>query len=163
MLRSRLVGLALALAAGTALVAPTVPATPAWAFAGIKCTLLKPFSFHIHIPMSPPAGPVLGALALGGCDGNTGGQGAFLFSTTQHEIIYWVNGRTTELGSAQVSTNENDPDTSGTCGWPEYEVSGVVKADTTGSAPVLGKYTYEVCDLYPTYVVNEPGSSVKIG
>ena len=167
MLRPRLVGLALALAAGTAAIAPMVPATAASAFAGIKCTSLKPFSISIRPPFSPAAIGDSSGVILQGCDGDTGGTGGFVFSTTQHEIIYWSNGKTTELGRASVSSTENDPDPGGTCPptLSETEVSGVVKTDTTGSAPVLGKYTYEVCTntAYFGLVGNEPGSGVKIG
>jgi hypothetical protein len=119
---------------------------------------------------SPSAGTLVpGDEVLNGCDGNTGGRGWFTFSTTQPQIITWANGQTTELGRAKVTTTENDPDTRGTCGGPstpstEYDIRGVVEADTTGSAPALGKYTYEVCGYPPTdAVVNEPGSKVKVG
>ena len=86
---------------------------------------------------------------------------SFRFSTTQPRIITWFNDRTTELGGAKVSTTENEPDTRGEHPplTPPYEVSGVVKADTTGSAPVLGRYTSQVC---AASVADEPGSEVKI-
>src|SRR6516225_10522938 len=85
--RPRVVGFALALAAGTALIAPMMPATPAWAFVGIKCTSLG------FVSAPPPGGPypLDGAVAaLGGCDGNTGGKGVFTFSTTGPQIITWA-------------------------------------------------------------------------
>jgi hypothetical protein len=81
--------------------------------------------------------------------------------TTQPQIITWFNDRTTELGGAKVSTTENEADTSGEHPplTPAFEVSGVVKADTTGSAPGLGRYTSQVC---AASVADEPGSKVKI-
>jgi hypothetical protein len=85
-------------------------------------------------------------------------------STTGPQIITWANGRTTELSHAHVSTTENDPDARGKCPpYPTYEglFSGVVKADTTGSAPVLGNYLYELCGGLVPYL--EPGSNVEIG
>jgi hypothetical protein len=142
-----------------------MPATPAWAFVGIKCTSL---GFVSAPPLGGPY-PLDGAVAaLGGCDGNTGGKGVFTFSTTGPQIITWANGQTTELSRDHVSATENDPDTRGTCSYPgsEGRFTGVVKADTTGSAPVPGKYHYELCGeagfpgLPP---VLEPGSKVKIG
>jgi hypothetical protein len=161
--RPGVIPLALAFAAGTAIIAPTVPASAASAFVGIKCTSLRPFSIHIPIGFSPAAIPDGAGVALSGCDGNTGGFGVFPFSTTQSQTITWANGKTTELGGANVSTTDYDPDTRGTCppSLPEYKATGVVMADTTGSAPVLGKYSYEVC-TDGSFVENEPGRKVKI-
>jgi hypothetical protein len=160
-LRPHLVGLALALVAGTALIAPMVPATAASGFVGIKCTSLTTF----HLPPLPGWSPAADfpGLILSRCDGNTGGAGSFTFSQTSSQIITWSNGKTTELSPAKVSTTEYDPDPRGTCNrrQTEFKATGVVEADTTGSAPVLGKYTYEVCS-YGDFV-NEPGSGVKIG
>ena len=108
--------------------------------------------------------PTEETLTTQGCDGNTGGGVSSRFLTTQPQIITWFNDRTTELGGAKVSTTENEPDTRGEHPplTPPYEVSGVVKADTTGSAPVLGKYHYELCFVNGVFE-NEPGSNVKIG
>jgi hypothetical protein len=143
-----------------------VPATPAWAFVGIKCTSLE----FLSIPGTGFNGALV---ALSGCDGNTGGGGLFTFWTTQHQIITWANGQTTTLSRAYLNSGtETDPD--GGCYSPfETRISGAVKADTTGSAPVPGNYHYELCPGggvnipgvghigFPPYL--EPGSSVKIG
>jgi hypothetical protein len=131
-----------------------VPATPAWAFVGIKCTSLQVLS-------GPPF-----LFELNGCDGNTGGGGLFTLSTTRHQIITWANGQTTTLGRAYVSNSGTETDPDGGC-YPPFEsrFSGVVKADTTGSAPVPGNYHYELCSAgipgFPPSL--EAGTNVKIG
>jgi hypothetical protein len=138
-----------------------VPATAATAFVGIKCTSLK------FLSGAPPDGySVLdgAVVALGGCDGNTGGGGSFTFWVRQHQTITWANGQTTTLSRAYGSTFDG-PETDPDAGCNEARVTGVVKADTTGSATVPGNYHYELCGAQfpgvPPFL--EPGSNVKIG
>jgi hypothetical protein len=102
--------------------------------------------------------------SLSGCTSNTRVQGTFQLSTTSSETLTWTNGTTTKLGRATTSTTEKDTDTKGTCpsGWQEWEVSGAVKSDTAGSAPVPGTYKMELCAVGAA-AQNEPGSKVKIG
>lgn len=158
MLRSRIVGLVTAVTAATAVPIVAIGlATPASAaFIGIKCTAVKAAS-HTD-----------GLYHLSGCNGNTGGGGSFALEEGSSQIISWTNGRTTRIGGATIRLTEADKDAKGSCpsGTTEFAVSGAVKADTTGSAPVPGRYSFEACEkASPTGYLNtnEPGSIVKFG
>jgi hypothetical protein len=121
-------------------------------FVGIKCAHLT--------------GNVSSTFTLSGCNGNTGGASQPVANLATGGPITWVNGKSTTFGKPTISSTEHDADPKGKCpaGTAESEVSGAVTADTTGSAPVPGKYKLEVCLNSTTgAVTNEPGSKIKIG
>jgi hypothetical protein len=129
------------------------------AFVGIKCKTLTG---------SDATG---GTVTLSNCSGNTGGSSTPLSisALAAGGTITWTNGKTTTLGTPTLSgeTDTAKDALKGSCpaGTTETEAKGAVTADTTGSAPVPGKYSLEVCvaNSPGTSITNEKGSAVKIG
>jgi hypothetical protein len=126
------------------------------AFVGIKCKTLT--------------GTTTTTVTLSSCSGNTGGSSIPLSvaSLGTGGTITWTNGKTTTLGTPTISaeTDASKDALKGSCpaGTTETEAKGAVTADTTGSAPVPGKYSLEVCVNGTTNAItNEKGSVVKIG
>jgi hypothetical protein len=121
---------------------------PASAVTKIKCTTLS--------------GTGVSA-TLSHCTGNTGGgSGLLLFPFEPGPgTITWLNGKSTS-GTITVGSTEHDTDLRGTCpaGTTEFESTGTVTADTTGSAPVGGIIKGEACYNATTGAVSvEPGST----
>jgi hypothetical protein len=158
MRKSRIGRLSAAAVTGFVTIAGVVTfASPAWAtFVGIKCS---------SVSGSSATG---GTVTLSGCNGNTGGasQAEPVSTLLTGGTITWLNGKTTTFGTPTISSTETDSDVGGTCpaGTSEVQVTGNVTADTTGSAPVPGKYKMEICANSTTMAFkNEPGSKAKIG
>jgi hypothetical protein len=118
----------------------------------IKCTKL--------------VGSITTTVTLSGCNGNTGGSSMPIPSTnlTTGGPIPWVNGQTTTV-TLTANAAETDTDLGGTCtsAATEFEVTGTVTADTTGSAIVGGKVKAEACvNLTKSTVKLEPGTALKL-
>jgi hypothetical protein len=122
------------------------------AFVGITCTALSGGSATITVSH---------------CNGNTGGAWR-TFSTFTFigagGTIPWVNGLTTDVGASTgtlITTGATRPISSTKS---EDKETGLTLGDTTGSAPVGGKYTVFVCITHATGAVSRaPSKKVKIG
>jgi hypothetical protein len=128
-------------------------AAPAGAAVGtIKCTKLT--------------GTIASGITLSGCNGNTGGASQLIPATNLvgGGTITWVNGQTTTV-TLNATAGESDSDLRGTCSatTTEYEATGTVTADTTGSAIVGGKAKAEACLNTTTGKLTlEPGTALKL-
>jgi hypothetical protein len=142
--------------AGPTLMASASFAGPASAAPpGIKCSTLT--------------GNINNTVTLSGCTGNTGG-GSMPISAGSFASggpIPWLNGKTTTVTNSSSST-ETDGTEAKKCSTPaetEFESTGKVTADTTGSTTVGAKVKSEACVKLPPgngSIRNEPGSKFKI-
>jgi hypothetical protein len=98
---------------------------------------------------------------------NTGGAGTLTTGPTDVLTISWVNGRTTRISGPGIrsvnrtgrgnANHQCPPQTT------EYQWFGNVTADTTGSIPVGGKLSGDVCIDFSTGTSeNEPHTDLSI-
>jgi len=103
-------------------------------------------------------------VSLTGCSdfGNTGGSG-ILPMTDPNATITWATGLYTTMtfGGFLVSQDETERYSCPT-GSTEFQESGTVTADATGSIPVGSTFSVELCVIPTNVVVNEKGSKPKI-
>ncbi len=138
MLHSRLARCAVAgaLTLGPIVAVVGTGASPAFAFAGIKCHVLT--------------GNISTTVTLSSCNGNTGGGTIAEPTSTliSGGTITWLNSDTTTFGTPTLTAIAQSSSTY-TClknsSTSEESATGPVTADTTGSAPVPGTYKLSVC------------------
>jgi hypothetical protein len=110
-------------------------------------------------------GAVITSITLKGCSGNTGGASTTLPSTVLATggTITWVNGKTTTV-VITIGHAETDPTETMSCPVTssEFELTGTVTADTTGSAPVGGLVKSEQCQDIIGHMILEPGTALKL-
>jgi hypothetical protein len=77
------------------------------------------------------------------CNGNTGGSGSFPAVPASSATVTWANGDTTtaSFNYAEVSSSKQTCPSKDS----EYEITGTVSADTTGSIPVGSGLKGYVC------------------
>jgi hypothetical protein len=104
-----------------------------------------------------------GSAILSGCTdlANTGGAGTLDQQTGQ---ISWPTGRTTNVSYTltPVQKDEREKQTCPATSAAEFELRGMVTADTTGSIGVGEPVTGEVCVRESETISNEPGTRVRI-
>ena len=105
-------------------------------------------------------------VTLSGCNGNTGGASMAIPATNLATggAIPWVNGQSTTV-TLSANQTESDGDAGGSCSvaTTEFEATGTVTADTTGSAIVGGKAKAEACvNLTTGKITLEPGTALKL-
>jgi len=105
-------------------------------------------------------------VTLSSCNGNTGGASNAIPATSLATggTIPWVNGQSTTV-TLTANQTESDGDVAGTCSatTTEFEATGTVTADTTGSAIVGGKAKAEACvNLTTGKIILEPGTALKL-
>ncbi len=95
------------------------------------------------------------------CNGNTGGASMPFMAESYASggVFTWVNGKTTTISLTSVTSGPQ-----GTCpaGTTEFSASGTVTADTTGSAPVGGKFKASVCLHSSGAITVEPGTVISL-
>jgi hypothetical protein len=149
MLHSRFFRLSVAALAATAslgTLAVTGLASPAYAGTKIKCTTIT--------------GNGVSTIVLSGCNGNTGGSSLPLTAATllSGGKLTWVNGKYTKVKTTAVE----GPLGACAAGDTEYNATGTVKADTTGSAPVGGAVKASVCVDANLNISEEPGTTFQM-
>jgi hypothetical protein len=97
----------------------------------------------------------------------TGGSGTLTTGPTDVLTISWVNGRTTQISGPGIRSPKRTEDENANHQCPpqmtEYKWFGSVTADTTGSIPVGGKLSGEVCiDFSTASSENEPHTDLSI-
>jgi hypothetical protein len=105
-------------------------------------------------------GTITGNVTLKGCTGNTGKASKPLPATALASggTITWKNGKTTTV----TLTVTSGSGAKCAVGDSEYDATGKVTADTTGSAKVKGKATADVCVTPAGAVSLVPGTKAVL-
>lgn len=112
------------------------------------------------IACSSMTGNIAKTVTLKKCTGNTGGASKALpaAALASGGKVTWKNGKSTTV----TLTVKNGPGTKCAVGDTEYDASGKVTADTTGSAKVGGKVLAKVCVNGAGAVTLVPGTKATI-
>jgi hypothetical protein len=87
---------------------------------------------------------------LSGCshESDTGGSGSFVVNVKVGGIVItWESGKTTDVNNLYITQPTQDEPENNSCpsNAPEYLWHGTIASDTTGSIPVGGNLSGEVC------------------